>query len=69
MHEITWLWLCGIKLKKETEYLFIAAQNNALRTNYVKEKIDNTKKNMAQSAGAVKYNNCISAEGLDFANE
>ena len=27
-------------LKRETESLLIAAQNNAIRTNYIKEKID-----------------------------
>ena len=32
-------------LKKETEPLRIADQNNAIRTNYVKAKIDNTQQN------------------------
>ena len=33
------------KLKRETESLLIAAQNNVLRTNYVKAKIDMTQQN------------------------
>ena len=32
-------------LKKETESLLITAQNNAIRTNYVKAKIDNMQQN------------------------
>ena len=31
-------------LKRETESLLIAAQNNAIRTNYIKEKIGKTQK-------------------------
>ena len=39
--------LVGIeKLKKETESLQIATQNNAIRTNYVKSKIDKTQHNI-----------------------
>ena len=30
---------------RETDYLLIAAQNNPIRTNYVKEKVDKTSKN------------------------
>ena len=33
------------KEKKETESLLIAAQNNAIRTNYIKAKIDNAQQN------------------------
>ena len=29
-------------LKRQIESLLIAAQNNAMRTNYIKAKIDNT---------------------------
>ena len=36
----TWNWLHQQDLKKETEGLIIAAQDQALRTNYVKHKID-----------------------------
>ena len=32
-------------LKKETESLLIAAQNKALKTNYIKVKTENTQKN------------------------
>ena len=32
-------------LKKETESLLIAAQNNAIKTNYFKAKIDKTQQN------------------------
>ena len=35
------------KLKKETESLLTAAQNNAIRTNYIKAKIDNMLQNIA----------------------
>ena len=30
-------------MKRETESLLVATQNNAIRTNYVKTKIDNSK--------------------------
>ena len=32
-------------LKRETESLLITVQNNAIRTNYIKAKIDNTQQN------------------------
>ena len=38
-HEKTWTWLRKGNLKRETESLIIAAQNNALRTNYIKAKL------------------------------
>ena len=38
----SWTWLNQQDLKKETEGLLIAAQNQALRTNYVKHRIDRT---------------------------
>ena len=41
-HEQTWTWLRKGNLKRETESLIIAAQNNAIRTNYIKAKIDKT---------------------------
>ena len=44
-HEMTWVWLRNGNLKRETESLFIATENNAIRTNYVKAKIDNLQKN------------------------
>ena len=36
----TWTWLKEEKLKRETESLIIAAQDQAIRTNYVKATID-----------------------------
>ena len=33
------------KLKTETESLLIAAQNSAIRTNYIKARIDKTQQN------------------------
>ena len=39
-HEKTWTWLRTGTLKKEIESLLIAAQNNSIRTNYVKANID-----------------------------
>ena len=39
-YEKTWTWKRNRNLKKET-----TAQNNAIRTNYVKAKIDYTKQN------------------------
>ena len=38
--ETSWNWLTEQDLKKETEGLLIAAQDQALRTNYIKHKID-----------------------------
>ena len=37
---MTQIWLRRRNLKRETESFFIAAQNNVIRTNYVKTKID-----------------------------
>ena len=44
-HEKTWTWLTKVNLKIESESLLIVAQNNAIRTNYGKLKIDSTQKN------------------------
>ena len=41
----TWAWLKHGELKKETEGLIIAAQDQSLRTNAIKCKIDNTSDN------------------------
>ena len=40
--EKSWSWLCKSDLKPETEALICAAQEQALRTNYIKCKIDGT---------------------------
>lgn len=38
--EETWTWLKEGKLKRKTEALIVAAQDQAIRTNYVKANID-----------------------------
>ena len=43
--EKTWTWLRKGNLKRETEFLLLAAKNIAVRTNYVKMKIDNLQEN------------------------
>ena len=45
LHEKTWTWLRKWNLKRETESLLIAAQNNAIRTNQIKARIDKTQQN------------------------
>ena len=44
-YEKTWTWLRKGNLKRETESLLIAAQNNAIKTNHIKARIDKTKPN------------------------
>ena len=44
-HEKTWTWLRKGNFKRETEYVLIAAQNNAIRTNHIKARIDKTQQN------------------------
>ena len=44
-HDKIWTWLRKGNFKKETEYLFIAAQDNATRTNHIKARIDKTQQN------------------------
>ena len=41
-HEKAWSCLRKGNLKRETESLLIAAQNNAIRTNPIKARIDKT---------------------------
>ena len=51
--KITWSWLWRRNLKRETESLLIAAQNNAIRTNcFFKVKIDYIQQNS-------KYRQCV----------
>ena len=45
LYEKTWTLLRKGNLKKEKDSLLIAAQNNAIRTNYIKVKTDYTQKN------------------------
>ena len=44
-HDKTWTGLRKGNFKRETESLLIAAQNNTIRTNYIKARIDKTQKN------------------------
>ena len=44
-HEKTWTLLRKGNLKRETESLLIAAQNNAIRTNHIKARICKTQQN------------------------
>ena len=44
-HDKTWTWLRKGNFKRETESLLIAAQNNAIRTNQIKTRIDKTQQN------------------------
>ena len=41
-HQKTWTWLRKGNFKRETESLLIAAQDNAIRTNHIKARIDKT---------------------------
>ena len=41
----TWIWLRKGNLKRETKSLLMAAQNNAIRTNHIKARIDKTQQN------------------------
>ena len=45
LHKKTWTRLRKGNLKRETESLLIAAQNNTIRTNYVKARIDKMQQN------------------------
>ena len=42
----SWKWLSKRRVKRETEFLLITAQNNAIRTNCFKVKIDKTLQNI-----------------------
>ena len=44
-HEKTWTWLRKSNFKRKTESLLIAAQNNAIRINHIKARIDKTQQN------------------------
>ena len=44
-HEKTWTWLIKGNLNRETKSLLIAAQNNAIRTNHIKARINKTQQN------------------------
>ena len=44
-HDKTWTWLRKGNFKRETESLLTAAQNSAIRSNYIKARIDKTQQN------------------------
>ena len=44
-HDKTWTWLRKRNFKRETESLLITAQENAVRTNHIKARIDKTQQN------------------------
>ena len=44
-HKKTQTWLRKRHFQRETESLLIAAQNNAIRTNHIKARIDRTQQN------------------------
>ena len=44
-HDKTWTWLRKGNFKRETESLRIAAQNNAVRNNHIKARVDKTQQN------------------------
>ena len=44
-HQKTWTWLRKENLKRETESLLMTAQDNAIRTNHIKVRIDKTHQN------------------------
>ena len=45
-HEKTWTWLRKGNFKRETEFLLTAAQNNGIRTNQIKVRIDKMQQNV-----------------------
>ena len=44
-HQKTWTWLRKGNFKRETESLLIAVQDNAIRINHIKARIDKTQQN------------------------
>ena len=44
-HDQTWTWLRKGNFKRETESLQLEAQNNAIRTNHIKARIEKTQQN------------------------
>ena len=53
-HDKTWTWLRKRNFKRETESLLVAAQNNAIRTNHIKARIDKTQKKTANAVTEMK---------------
>ena len=44
-HQKTWTWLRKGNLKRETASLLVVAQDNAIRTNHIKVRIDKMQQN------------------------
>ena len=44
-HQKTWTWLRKENLKRETESVQISAEDNAMRTNHMKARIDRMQQN------------------------
>ena len=44
-HQKTWTWQRKGNLKREKESLLISVQNNVIRTNHIKARIDKTQQN------------------------
>ena len=44
-HQKIWTWLRRGNLKRETESLLLSAQDNTIRTNHIKTRIDKTQQN------------------------
>ena len=44
-HKKTWTWIRKENLKRETESLLIAVQNNAIKNNHIKSRIDKMQQN------------------------
>ena len=44
-HEKTWTWIIKENFKRETVYLLMTAQNNAIRTSHIKARLDKTQQN------------------------
>ena len=56
-HDKTWTWLRKGNFKTETESLPIAAQNNAMRTNHIRARIDKTQQNSKCRLCSDRYEN------------
>ena len=68
-HQKTWTWLKKGNLKRETESLLIAAQDNAIRSNHTKARIDKMQQNSKCSRRNDQSHNKrmqqISTEGIE----
>jgi hypothetical protein len=60
LYNNTWNWLTNGELKKETEGFILAAQDQALRTNVIKVKIDKTCYLIGSPLSRLSLNNALS---------